>query len=85
MITEATQALHRLLCCMETGMERGTTMTPISVRFRRRAAEIARMADALHMEGKGEEAMRSVQTALSWIKIAENEELLGGAIGAVKQ
>ena len=85
MITEAMQVVHRLLCGLENRMDRGLTMTPISVRFRRRAADFARTADALHTEGKGDEAMRCVQTALSWIHLAENEELLGGAIAAVKQ
>ena len=85
MITDAMQVLHRLLCGLESRMDRGLTMTPISVRFRRRAAEFARAAEALHMEGKGDEAMRCVQTALSWIQLAENEELLGGAMAAVTQ
>jgi len=70
---------------MESGVVRETIMTPLSVRYRQRAAEFARIAEALHTEGKGEDAMRCVQTALSWIQLAENEELLGGAIAAVKQ
>ncbi len=62
-----------------------TTMTPLSVRYRRRAAHFARIADAMQADGKGEDAMRFVQSALSWIQLAENEELLGGTVAAVEQ
>ncbi|UGV26967.1 hypothetical protein E0H22_15500 [Rhodopseudomonas boonkerdii] len=61
------------------------TMTPLSMKYRRRAAEFARAADALYLQRKEEDGLQSVQSALSWIQLAENEELLGGVMGAATQ
>jgi hypothetical protein len=85
MITGAKLAVHRVLRRMESGMAREATMTPLSLRYRRRAAEFARTADAFYLKSRKEDALRSVQSALSWIQLAENEELLGGVIGAATQ
>jgi L-serine deaminase len=81
MSKEAAEALDRMLSRMEDGMGRGTTMTALSVRYRQRASEFARAADDHHADGRREEAMRSVQSALSWIQLAENEERLGARAG----
>jgi hypothetical protein len=70
---------------MEGEMDRRTFITPLSVRYRRRGAEFARIAEAFQSEGNEEDAMRALQSALSWIQLAENEELLRGATGAVMQ
>lgn len=66
-------------------MDQRTFMTPLSVRYRRRGAEFARIAEAFQSEGNEEDAMRALQSALSWIQLAENEELVSGAIAVVKQ
>ena len=70
---------------MEGEMDQRTFMTPLSVRYRRRGAEFARIAEAFQSEGNEEDAMRALQSALSWIQLAENEELVSGAIAVVKQ
>ncbi len=85
MVAGAKLDVHRMLRRMETGMERGMTMTPLSMKYRRRAAEFARAADALYLARKEEDALQSVQSALSWIQLAENEELLGGVIASTAQ
>lgn len=59
----------------------GTTMTALSAQYRRRASEFARVAGDHHAEGRRDEAMRAVQSALFWIHLAEDEELLGARAG----
>lgn len=48
-------------------------LTPLSIRYRRIAAEFARKAEAIQEQ---KEALLLVDSALSWIQLAENEETL---------
>jgi hypothetical protein len=48
--------------------------TPQSIIYRRKAAELGRMAEA---EPEEEKMLPLLAQALSWIQLAENEELLG--------
>jgi hypothetical protein len=51
----------------------GARITSISLQYRRRAAEVGQQA----MESKDDaETMRLLHQALSWIQLAENEELI---------
>lgn len=52
----------------------GEAGSPRSIKYRRRAARLGRLADAESDEAK---MLPLIQQALSWIQLAENEEFLG--------
>jgi len=56
-----------------TGSIQARTLVSTSIRYRRRASNLGRLADAEDSEAK---MLSLMQQALSWIQLAENEELL---------
>jgi hypothetical protein len=68
-------AMNKTLVLPSSGarVDMGARITNISLQYRRRAAEVGQQA----MESKDDaEMMRLLHQALSWIQLAENEELI---------